>query len=114
MENTQKLCDFSNPEYREIRCCMCPNIDQNKFVCPGITDTPHPQDSPCRFVKMYRDNKNRLYFVRPGIGQDSFKTFCRKPGKHEHGYRQLPWQSSFDQAQSDLNIYARQKGWIEA
>lgn len=114
MENVKKISDFSNLEYREERCCMCPSIGQHSLVCPGIPNTQHPKDTPCRFVKRYKDNKNRLYFVRAGIGQDSFKAFCKKPGKREHGYRQVPWQPSFDQAQSDLNILAKRQGWGEA
>ncbi|BBB91025.1 MAG TPA: hypothetical protein PKA28_10660 [Methylomusa anaerophila] len=98
-------------EYLEHRCCMCPQMDEPKTVCPGIPGTPHPEDSPCRFVKAYEDERDWQYFVRPGIGGNTFKTFYRKPEKSisGHGYRSTEWRGSFDEAQADLNRLAKKK-----
>lgn len=107
------------PEYLKMRCCMCPNIDEDIRVCPGVKYTPHPEPSECRFVKVYIDNRGWIYFVRSGIGPDRFKGFYTKSiedyksGIHQHGMRAVQWQNTFDKAQSDLNIYAEKKGWKE-
>ena len=101
------------PEYLDFRCCMCPNVNDKSAICPGIEGTPHPEPSVCRFVKSYIDDRGWVYFVRAGIGGNTFKTFFKKPGKNEHGYKGLPWRDSFDEAQSDLNKMAKTKGWME-
>lgn len=102
-------------EYFKFRCCMCPNVRSPAIrVCPGIINSLHSNDSPCRFVKIYEDNRGWQYFVRGGIGVSHFKVFYRKPGKPDngHGYKTLPWRDNFDEAQTDLNTLARKKGWI--
>ena len=77
------------PEYLNQRCCMCPNVQRDVFICPGIANTPHPEDSLCRFVKTYQDERGWRYFVHSGIGGEEFKTFYLKPGKSGggHAYR---------------------------
>lgn len=102
-------------EYRELRCCMCPNINDAKTICPGIPNSPHPEDSPCRFTRTYQDNRGWQYFVHSGIGGTTFKTFYLKPGKTGggHGCRATDWRNSFDEAQADLNRLAKAKGWSE-
>ena len=102
------------PEYLKFRCCMCPNIDKPNRICPGIPGTPHPNDSPCRFVKTYRDSRGWEYFVRSGIGANTFKTFYQNPKQAgSHGWRPVPWRDSFDEAQADLNMEAEKRGWEE-
>lgn len=104
-------------EYFDTRCCMCPNIEKGEKTCPGIPGTPHPNTSPCRFVKMYIDDRGWKYKVMSGIGQDSFKARYQKPEKHGNdgwkGLAAVPWRKSFDEAQSDLNAYAKRKGLSE-
>lgn len=99
-------------EYREYRCCMCPNIKKNDVICPGISGTPHPNDSSCRFVKEYIDHRGWKYRVMGGLGDVGFKGRYQKPGKT--GWkcmRNLEWRTSFDEAQSELNAMAGSKGW---
>lgn len=102
------------PEYLKSRCCMCPQKIDSSRICPGIPGTPHPNESPCRFVKTYRDSRGWEYFVRSGIGGDTYKTFYRKPGKESsRGWRPVPWRDNFDDAQIDLNVEADIRGWEE-
>lgn len=104
-------------EYLQFRCCMCPNINLQETVCPGIKATPHSNPSECRFVKVYADDRGWIYFVRSGIGSDRFKPFYSKNkedfknGRRQHGMGALKWREKFDDAQSDLNQYAKKKGW---
>ena len=101
-------------EYRERRCCMCPNIEENKPICPGIKGTPHPDDSNCCFVKEYVDQRGWRYRVMTGIGENAFKGRYNKPGKSGwKGITVLPWRSTFDEAQADLNKLAKAKNWLE-
>lgn len=96
------------------RCCMCPRINSDSPICPGIPGTPHPHPDPCLFVKKYRDSRGWIYFVRSGIGgATTFKTFYQKPGKNPHGWKPVPWRNSFDEAQADLNREAEKRGWKE-
>lgn len=96
------------PEYLKFRCCMCPNEygDEQNPVCKA--------GNPCRFVKTYMDSRGWLYRVMCGIGADSYKARCNKPGGN--GWKCcsfLPWRNSFDEAQADLNAHAEKKGWKE-
>lgn len=102
-------------EYYAFRCCMCPNESAlGSAICPGIPNTTHPEPSPCRFVKVYRDSRGWEYFVRGGIGSLEFKTFYRKPGiRREHGWGPVPWRKTFDAAQADLNEQANKRGFSE-
>lgn len=106
-----------NKEYREMRCCMCPNLQKGSLTCPGIPGTPHPHSSPCVFVRMYIDSRGWKYRAMPGLGGNTFKARYQKPEKHGSnswkGVSALPWRPSFDEAQADLNAYAKQKGWSE-
>lgn len=102
-------------EYLNDRCCMCPNVQNNSKVCPGIKGTPHPNDSSCRFVVYYIDQRGWKYKVMSGIGQDRFKARYQKPEKHGlegwKGVSSVPWREDFDSAQKDLNELANKKGW---
>lgn len=102
-------------EYLEHRCCMCPQHDSPLLICPGMVGTLHPNDTHCRFVKVYRDNRGWEYYVRAGLGQDCFKPFYLKPGKSGggHGCRNFEWRKTFDEAQADLNRYAKKNRWAE-
>lgn len=105
------------PEYLEMRCCMCPNHEKNTQECPGIPGTLHTKPSPCRFVKAYIDNRGWKYKVMAGLGDNTFKARYQKPEKNGSigwkGLHAVPWRNSFDEAQADLNAYAKQKGWAE-
>lgn len=100
-------------EYREHRCCMCPNIDDPKnTICP-----PGPFKSEatlCRFVKTYIDSRGWKYRVMGGLGENNYKARYQKPGKT--GWKcmaRMRWCKSFDEAQSDLNVMAKTKRWGE-
>lgn len=59
------------PEYREFRCCMCPNTDKpESTIChhgPG-----KEKGTSCCFVKAYIDSRGWLYRVMAGIGGDVY------------------------------------------
>lgn len=99
------------------RCCMCPNIQSNTQICPGIPGSPHPAESRCRFVRRYIDGRGWKYKVMSGIGENRFKTRYQKPEKNgDIGWKGLacvPWRGTFDEAQADLNGLARVRGWKE-
>lgn len=102
------------PEYLKSRCCMCPQKLNSSRICLGIPGTPHPDESPCRFVKVYQDKRGWRYFVRSGIGANTFKTFYQNPKQAgSHGWRPVSWRDSFDEAQTDLNREAEKRGWEE-
>lgn len=100
-------------EYRKYRCCMCPNGDNvQNTQCP--TGHFKKEITTCRFVKTYIDKRGWKYKVMPGLGENNFKARYQKPGKT--GWKcmkNLNWKKSFDEAQSDLNIMAKKKGWNE-
>lgn len=99
------------PEYLSFRCCMCPNINNNSKICPGIQGTPHPDASQCRFVKKYIGFGNRKFKVMQShCGW--FKTYF----SGIDGWKPLAatkLQPTFDKAQTDLNNLAKQHGWTE-
>ena len=105
------------PEYLDMRCCMCPNIQKKDDVCPGLPGTSHPLASPCRFVKSYIDDRGWKYQVMSGIGENTYKARYQKPEKHGSvgwkGLAAVPWRKTFDEAQADLNAHAKKKGWAE-
>lgn len=102
------------PEYLKSRCCMCRQETDFSRICPGIPGTPHPNPTPCRFVKVYQDKRGWKYYVRSGIGRNTYKTFYYAPQQSgAHGWRRVPWRNSFDEAQIDLNIEAKKRGWEE-
>ena len=62
--------------------------------------------------EIYVDQRGWRYRVMCGIGGDTFKGRYQKPGKT--GWKcmaNLPWKNSFEEAQTDLDNYARKKGW---
>lgn len=104
------------PEYLEFRCCMCSNINTSKTICP-----PAPYfnigPTPCRFVKSYIDKRDWKYKVMAGLGDNNFK--ARYQNDKHVGFvgwkcmRSLPWRTTFDVAQVDLNAHAKLLGWEE-
>jgi hypothetical protein len=96
---------------------MCPNNSSPKerksFVCPGIPGTPHPKQTVCGFVTVWTDENGRGVFVDSGLGGRNFMSFRRsaRGGLHRVKSKFLPLRKTFDEAQTDLNLYAQKKGW---
>lgn len=68
--------------------------------------------------KKYIDASGRKYQVMSGIGSDpAFKARYQKPEKHgDMGWKGLatvPWRGSREEAQTDLDRLAAEKGWLE-
>ncbi len=104
---------MSIPEYLEFRCCMCPNVNiPESVLCPiGPFKT---ENTPCRYVKTYTDERGWQYRIMGGIGGDCFKARHKKPGKNSWKcMNNVEWRKNFDEAQRDLNALARVKGWEE-
>lgn len=67
-------------------------------------------------IKQYIDDRGWTYFVRAGIGGNTFKTFYKKDsskpaGMSEHAYRGTPWRKTEEQARADLDALAQKKSW---
>lgn len=66
-------------------------------------------------LKKYIDEKDRLIFVRAGIGLDTFKAHYQDAGKWNsagaHALRTVEWRPTIEDAQADLDAYAAKKGW---
>jgi hypothetical protein len=93
---------------------MCPNVRKPKLsLCPGIPKTLHPQQSECDFVNVWRDENDEAVFVDSGLGNKNFMSFRRskRGGLHRVKTKFLPVRKIFDEAQTDLNLYAQKKGW---
>ena len=88
---------------RKYPCCLCPANNSNfkEDVCPE-----------CDFIKKYTDERGWLYFVRSGIGDDTYKAFYKKPNSNkQRGCPMVEWQTTFMQAQIDLDQLAKKKNW---
>ena len=72
-------------------------------------------DEEAKEMKQYFDPRGHVYFVRAGLGENQFKTFCRKPDKApgygEHAYRTTPWRTTPEEAQKDLDALALREKW---
>lgn len=117
LEEARKAATDATPEYLEFRCCMCPNQRNSpeKTICPpGPFGTP---ESPCRFVKAYTDHVGWKHRVMSGAFNTRFIAHVQAPWTHdkEEWYSSaiLMWQKTFDEAQADLNKYAKENGWKE-
>lgn len=101
-------------EYLSFRCCMCPNgHTPQSTICPPAPIL-HPQETKCRFVKNYIDERGWRYKVMGGIGQGTYKTRYKKPDSYSWKcISKLPWRENFDRAQRDLNLLAKSKKWNE-
>lgn len=92
---------------RTYPCCLCPaaysDFQKKEDVC-----------FPCGFIKTFNDDRGWEYFVRGGIGENSYKAFYRKPNsRRERGCTMVPWRKSFNEAQVDLNLLGKKKDWKE-
>jgi hypothetical protein len=96
---------------------MCPNIHSYKKrilrICPGIPGTPHSRQSECDFVIVWRKKSGSAVYVHSLTRGRSFVSVSRnKYGGYSQAYAQfLPARKSFDEAQTDLNLFAQKKGW---
>lgn len=110
---------MEKPEYLDMRCCMCPNINKNTSTCPGIPGTPHPISDPCRFVKTYADGQDNKYMVMDvltGAGARSMGFGINMLKVSDPGWYAttlVPWNKCFDKVQSVLNHIAKERGWDE-
>lgn len=79
-----------------------------------------PVDDPTPAVevldkKVYRDNRGWIFFVKSGLGENTFKAFYAKNVEDYqrnircHAVKTLEWQSSENLAQVDLDRYAANK-----
>ena len=96
---------------RDMRCCLCPNAElpQNR-ICPAGPFKGRETD--CDFVVVYADANGALVFV--SRGPDSWITVRqKKPGGEVQRVNPgaLSLRRTFDEAQADLNAYAKKKGW---
>lgn len=62
--------------------------------------------------KVYRDNRGWIFFVRSGLGENTFKAFYTKNiddylhGVRAHAVKSLEWRTTKEEAQKDLDEYA--------
>lgn len=67
--------------------------------------------------KKYIDDRGWKYQVMSGIGESTFKARYQRPEKQgDVGWKGLavvPWRSSCEEAQADLDRLAKKKGWKE-
>ena len=64
---------------------------------------------------VYQDHRGWKYRVMPGLGENMYKARYHKPDKPDNVcwrcYTKIPWRSTFDEAQADLDALARRKQW---
>lgn len=62
--------------------------------------------------KTYVDDRGWMYRVMSGIGEGAYKARYCKPDKAGwHGVQALPWRTTREEAQRDLDALAAKKGW---
>lgn len=95
------------------RCCMCPNqnaIGEKIYWCP--VNPKEPRSVPCRFIKIYEDERGWRYKVMQGLKDNSYKArYQKERNKGWKCVKTLPWREYFDGAQEDLNALAKKKKW---
>ena len=85
--------------------------NENNLQLP--VDDPAPVEVSEK--KVYRDNRGWIFFVRSGLGENTFKAFYAKNVEDYqrnircHAVKSLEWQSSENLAQVDLDRYATNK-----
>ena len=101
-------------EYLERRCSDCPQVNSPSMICPILVGVQQPGACSCRFVRAYLDNCGQERYVRSGAGL-GFKTYFLRIGGlgFAHACRQFSWRKTFDEAQADLNRYAKKNRWAE-
>lgn len=63
-------------------------------------------------ANIYKDSRGWEYKVAAGIGEDTYKRRYKKPGTLTWKcMRALPWRKTRKEAQADLDLYAKAKGW---
>lgn len=61
---------------------------------------------------IYKDNRGWEYKVAAGIGGDTYNGKYKKPRTLSWKcMRALPWRKTQKEAQADLDLYAKAKGW---
>ena len=97
---------------RDYRCCMCPQINKDKYICP--IGPGKLEETECDFVIVWIDSRGWKYKVMGDLAG----TFKGRYQDNKHngnvgwkGMRQMERRETFDQAQEDLNQYAKLKGW---
>ena len=62
---------------------------------------------------VYQDKRGWTYRVMPGLEEHRFKASYHKPDKPDnvcwHCCAKLPWRKTFEEAQDDLDAYAKRK-----
>lgn len=99
-------------DVRNYRCCMCPQLNSDSHVCP--TGPGKTEESVCDFVVTWTDARGWKYRVMGDLAG----TFKGRYQDNKHsgdfgwkGMRQMERRETFDEAQADLNLYAKKKGW---
>lgn len=99
-------------ETRDYRCCMCPQRDSDQRMCPS--GPGKAEVTQCDFVVVWIDARGWKYKVMGDLAG----TFKGRYQDNKHsgdigwkGMRQMVRRETFDQAQEDLNQYAKSKGW---
>ena len=65
-------------------------------------------------MTMYMDNRGWRYRVMPGLGDDTYKARYQKPDSQRWiCMAKLPWRTTPESAQEDLDVTARKKGWTK-
>lgn len=95
-------------------------IEQKEKARENENNLQLPIDNPVPTVevldkKIYRDKRGWVFFVRSGLGENTFKAFYAKNVEDYqrnircHAVKSLEWQSTEDLAQVDLDKYATNK-----
>lgn len=67
--------------------------------------------------KKYIDSRGWKYKVMSGLGDNTFKARYQRPEKQGDvgwkGLAAVPWRSTREEAQADLDRLAEKKGWKE-
>lgn len=124
--------DYKERSFREMLSIIAPEkslkIAKEKFQAYAITQAwkeykgneNNSQYDPSPRIevsekKVYRDNRGWVFFVRSGLGENTFKAFYAKNVEDYqrnircHAVKSLEWQSTENLAQVDLDKYAANK-----
>lgn len=99
-------------EARKFRCCMCPQINDKSRICPA--GPGKPEETVCDFVVVWTDARGWKYKVMgdpAGTFRGRYQDDKHKGGTGWKGMRRMKRRETSDQAQEDLNRYAKRKGW---
>ena len=63
-------------------------------------------------AKIYLDARGWQYKVMPGLGKGAYKGRYKKPERSGwHCMANMPWRTTVEEAQADLDEMARRKKW---